>query len=74
MEQVGVKAPGTEISTTFFPAKISSVESDSGPLFPITVREPWGIFSPAEIAILVIIFSNDHDKPIQLVGYFNLAG
>jgi hypothetical protein len=49
------------------------VDMDSGPLFGMIPNDPWGIFSPAEIAILVVILCNEHDEPVQFVRDFKLA-
>ena len=47
IEQVGVKAPGTETNTTFLPENNSSVEIAPGPESVITPNVPLGILSPA---------------------------
>src|SRR6202521_1644021 len=50
--QVGVKAPGTENSTTSLPLKSSSVEKSLGPSLVILLSVPAGMRSPALIAIV----------------------
>src|SRR5579864_7289018 len=49
--QVGVKAPGTENSTTVLPLKSSSVERSLGPSLVIRLSVPAGMRSPALIAM-----------------------
>jgi hypothetical protein len=51
IEQVGVKAPGTAKSTTFLPAKISSVFTSCMLPSTIVLSVTLGIFSPTAIAI-----------------------
>src|SRR5690606_16301776 len=48
-EHVGVKAPGTENSTTFLPLKSSSLDIGSGPFGPMRMNCPFGILSPTLI-------------------------
>ena len=55
-EQVGVNAPGTEKSTTFFPLNSSSVGTGSGPLAPMRVNVPLGILSPTLMDIVCAPF------------------
>src|ERR1700743_3953528 len=50
--QVGVKAPGTENSTTVLPPKSCSVVIFCGPSLVMRVNAPSGILSPALIVIL----------------------
>ena len=59
--------------TTFFAQKISSADMDSGPLLRMIPNEPWGIFSPTEIAILVVIFCDEYDEPVEFIRNFKLA-
>src|SRR3954451_3435612 len=49
--QVGVKAPGTENRTTFFPLNNSSVVTSLGPSLVIVLSLPAGMRSPALIAM-----------------------
>src|SRR6185312_11920547 len=49
--QVGVKAPGTENSTTFLPLNRSSVETSFGPSLVISLSVPEGMRSPTLIAM-----------------------
>ena len=51
MLQVGVKAPGTPNSTTFLPAKISSLVRGVGPSAVMIVKVEFGIGSPTLIVI-----------------------
>ena len=53
--QVGVKAPGTENSTTFLPANSWSVVSFCGPSGPGVVNVPEGILSPALIVMVILL-------------------
>src|SRR5450631_625162 len=48
---VGVKAPGTENSTTFLPLKSSSVVALTGPSLPIRFNVPLGTRSPTLIVM-----------------------
>ena len=48
---VGVKAPGTENSTTVLPLNSSSVEMSLGPSLVIRLSVPAGMRSPALIAM-----------------------
>src|SRR5690606_38794955 len=50
--QVGVKAPGTENRTIFFPLKNSSALTFCGPSFVASVRVPDGILSPGLMGML----------------------
>src|SRR3954471_17669518 len=53
--QVGVNAPGTANSTTFFPLNNSSVVFGFGPSAVITVKVPLGTRSPTLIAMTRIL-------------------
>jgi hypothetical protein len=50
-EQVGVKAPGTPKSTTFFPPKSSALETGFGPPSVICVNVASGNLSPGWIGM-----------------------
>jgi hypothetical protein len=58
--QVGVNAPGTEKSTTFLPAKSSSVEMFFGPSGVMCLNVPVGILSPTLIVMSVLPGISDH--------------
>src|SRR5262249_62418712 len=52
--QVGVKAPGTANSTTFFPLNTSSVVLHAGPSAVITLNFASGTRSPTLMAITIL--------------------
>ena len=54
MEQVGVNAPGTEKSATFFLEKRSEVDREEGAPSFIMPKEPVGIVSPT----LMVMFAD----------------
>src|SRR6185437_2838235 len=53
--QVGVKAPGTENSTTFLPLNSSSVATSFGPSLVIVFSVPEGMRSPALMLMVSIL-------------------
>src|SRR5580698_9435305 len=57
--QVGVKAPGTANSTTFFPLKISSVDTSFGPSAVAIISFIDGIVSPTLIAMVFSLPERD---------------
>ena len=54
IEQVGVKAPGTAISTTLRPGKMSAEARGAGPSSVITVKVASGTLSPTLMLMLVV--------------------
>src|SRR5215475_8136022 len=58
--QVGVKAPGTENSTTVLPLKSSSVVMSFGPSLVIRLSLPAGMRSPALMAIRISFLKFKH--------------
>src|SRR5450432_1405741 len=60
--QVGVKAPGTANSTTFFPLKISSVDTSFGPSAVAIISFIDGIVSPTLIVMSCSL--PERDEPV----------
>lgn len=54
LEQVGVKAPGTEKRATFFLEKRSDVVRGAGPEGVMMVKVPEGRVSPTLIVMMVV--------------------
>src|SRR5579863_9861198 len=69
-EQVGVKAPGTANSATFFPANSSSLEIGFGPSAPKVVNVALGTLSPAlmDMSCFPGLIS-----PVQIAGADRIA-
>src|SRR5262249_18521119 len=69
--QVGVKAPGTENSTTFLPLNSSAVVMSAGPLSDIVLNVPSGMRLPTWMVMMRSLLQavtcepacNDHNLP-----------